>query len=149
MKTAEDILNEKNRAIITIASDATVFDALKVMVENNIGSVLVKENEHYVGIYTEREFVHNSIQENFNPKTAMIRDFMVEDLITANYDETVHELQDILLGKCLRHVLIQKEGHMIGIISAGDVTRADLVEHESQIKSISWDYYENWKWKKK
>jgi predicted transcriptional regulator len=70
-------------------------------------------------------------------------------LICAQYDETVPELQDLLLGKCLRHVLIVKDGKVIGIVSAGDVTKADLVDHESQLKSVSWEYYENWKWKKK
>ena len=149
MKTAEDILNEKNRDIISVSPDTTVLEALNVMVKNNIGALLVKEDGNFIGIYTEREFVHNSTKGFFNPRTAVIRDYMVEDLISAPYDYTVHELQDLLLGKCLRHILIVKEDHVIGIISAGDVTRADLVDHESQLKSVSWDYYENWKWKKK
>ena len=149
MKTAEDILNEKSRDIISVSPDTTILEALNVMVKNNIGALLVVENGNYIGIYTEREFVHNSTKEYFNPRTAVIRDYMVEDLISAPYDYTVHELQDLLLGKCLRHILIVKEDQVIGIISAGDVTRADLVDHESQLKSLSWDYYENWKWKKK
>jgi CBS domain-containing protein len=149
MKTAEDILNEKNRDIISVSPEITILEALYVMVENNIGALLVKDGEDYVGIYTEREFVHNSTKEFFNPRTAVIRDYMVEDLICAQYNDTVPELQDLLLGKCLRHILIVKDGKVIGIVSTGDVTRADLVDHESQLKSVSWEYYENWKWKKK
>jgi CBS domain-containing protein len=149
MKTAEDILKEKTREIISVSPDITILEALHQMVKNNIGALLVKEGDDYIGIYTEREFVHNSTKEHFNPSTAIIRDYMVEDLICAQYDETVPELQDLLLGKCLRHVLIVKDGKVIGIVSAGDVTKADLVDHESQLKSVSWEYYENWKWKKK
>ncbi len=149
MKTAEDIVNEKSRDIISVSPDLTVFEALQVMVRNNIGALLVKEGDEYVGIYSEREFVYNSSHEAFNPRTALIRDYMVKDLIHAAHDETVHGLQDMLLGECLRHVLIKKDDRVIGIVSAGDVTRADLVDHETQLKSVSWDYYENWKWKKK
>ena len=149
MKTAEDILIEKDRPIISVNPDATVFEALKVMVDNGIGSVLVKEGEDYVGIYNEREFVHNTVHEKIDPNNEPVRNVMVADMICAPHDETVHQLQDILLGKCLRHVIITKNDQVIGIISAGDVTRADLVEHEAQLKSVSWEYYENWRWKKK
>lgn len=149
MKTAEDILLEKNREIISASSDTTVLQVLRMMVLNDIGAVLIKKDDRYVGIYTEREFVHNSTRTGFNPSSAKISEYMVKDLICARHDATIHELQDLLLGKCLRHILIEKEGEVIGIVSAGDVTRADLVDHESQLKSVSWDYYENWKWKKK
>ncbi|MBN1780532.1 CBS domain-containing protein [bacterium] len=149
MKTAEDILNEKNRDIISVSPDITVLEALQVMVKNNIGAVLVKDNSRFTGIYTEREFLHNSAKSGFDRERVKISEVMAEDLICARHDDTVPELQDLLLGKCLRHILIEKNDEVIGIISAGDVTRADLVDHESQLKSVSWDYYENWKWKKK
>ena len=148
MKTAEHIVKEKNRAIIYVAPDAPVFDTLKVMVENNIGSVLIKEGENYIGIYTEREFVNNAAGENFNPGNTKISDVMVTDLVYADASDTLHQLQDKLLGKCLRHLLIQKEGNVIGLVSAGDITRADLNEHEKTLKSVSWNYYEDWRWGK-
>ena len=149
MITAEDIINEKNKLIISVSPEATIIEALKVMVNNNIGSILVKESNQYIGIYTEREFVHDSIIEGFNPHSEIIRDHMVTRLVTAKADETIHELQDKFLGACLRHLLVKKGKKVIGLISAGDVTRADLVEHEKQLHSITWDYYENWKWGKK
>jgi len=149
MKTAEDILKEKDRPIVSVKPETPVLEALKVMVDKDIGSVLVKEGDDYVGIYTEREFVYNTVHDKINPNTESIQKVMVTDLICAPHDETVHELQDLLLGKCLRHVMITKNGKVIGIVSAGDVTRADLNDHEAQLKSVSWDYYENWRWKKK
>jgi CBS domain-containing protein len=149
MKTAEDILNEKNRNIISVPPDVTVLEALQVMVKNRIGAVMVQENDQYIGIYTEREFVRNSIGEAFNPRTAVIRDYMIDELICVEHNDTVHDLQDLMLGKYLRHLIVRKEQDVIGIVSAGDVTRADLVDHEYQLKSVSWEYYENWKWKKK
>jgi len=148
MKTAEDIIKEKNRAIIYVTPDTSVLDALKVMVDNNIGCVLVKERDNYIGIYTEREFVYNTAKENLNPAATKIRNVMVTDLVSADASDTLHQLQDKLLGKCLRHLIVRKEDNVIGLVSAGDITRADLNEHENQLKSVSWDYYENWRWGK-
>ena len=151
MKTAQDILNEKKRDIITVAPDKTVYEALKIMAANNIGSVVIAKegSQDYIGIYTEREFVHNALKEGFDIHQVKISEVMVEDLICVNQDDTIHQLQDVLLGKCLRHLFVVKDSKVIGIISAGDVTRADLIEHEKKLMSVSWDYYEDWKWGKK
>ncbi len=149
MITAEHILKEKDRSLVTIGSDVTVMEAVKLMKKNNIGSIVVKDGEVIVGIYTERELLFNITDPEFDIHKACLRDYMVEDLNCVPYDTTVHELQDNLLGKCLRYVLITKGEETIGMISAGDVTRADLVEHEKTLQSVSWAYYEDWKWSKK
>ena len=149
MKTAEDILKEKNRSIVSVNPDMTVLDALRAMVENKIGAVAVKEGDEYIGIYSERDLVRNSIQEGFDPAKEIVRNVMTKNLICASHDDTLHQLQDKLLGKRLRHLFITEGEKVIGIVSAGDVTRADLNEHEDQLKSVGWDYYENWRWSKK
>ncbi|HDQ45705.1 MAG TPA: CBS domain-containing protein [bacterium] len=149
MKTALDILNEKNRAIITVSSEATVADAIRTMAEHQIGAVVVKQEGSFCGIYTERDFLRNSLEEGFDPKTARIRDFMTCDLISAAWDDPVYRLMDRMLGKRIRHLLVEKEGRHIGLLSIGDVIRAGLNETREQLKSVSWDYYEDWKWKKK
>lgn len=149
MITAEHILIEKDRSMITIESRATVMEAVRIMKKNNVGSIVVKDGDDIVGIYTERELLFNVTDPEFDLHKACLRDYMVEDLNYASSDATVHELQDNLLGKCLRYVLITKGEETIGLISAGDVTRADLVEHEKTLHSVSWAYYEDWKWRKK
>jgi len=149
MKTAEDIIKEKNRSIITVSPEVTIIEALKIMAQHNIGAILIKENDQITGIYTERDLLKNTVEKGFDPRTALIKDYMTTNLICASSDETLHKLQDKMLGKRLRHIVVTKEGKVIGMISAGDVTRTDLLEHHKQLKSVSWDYYENWGWKKK
>jgi len=149
MMTAEHILKEKDRPMITIESGATVMDAVQIMKKNNVGSIVIKDGNTIVGLYTERELLFNVTDPAFDIHKACLREYMVEDLNCAPHDASIHQLQDNLLGKCLRYVLIQKEGKTIGLISAGDVTRADLVEHEKTLHSVSWAYYEDWKWSKK
>ncbi|MBU2492901.1 MAG: CBS domain-containing protein [Bacteroidetes bacterium] len=153
MKTAEDMLNEKGTDIISVSKDATVFDALKVMNENKIGAILIKEGEEYVGIWTERDLMKNTIKEGFDPKSAKISDQMNTGLKYCEHNNTLYQLQDKFLGMRLRHLLIQKEGKFIGLISAGDVMKTILNEKEKELKDLnaltSWEYYENWRWEKK
>jgi CBS domain-containing protein len=149
MKTALDILNEKNREMITITPETTVYEAAKVMVENHIGSVIIKEGDTLHGIFTERDFLKNSLQDGFDSKTAKVKDYMTCNLIFVMWDDPVYKLQDMMLGKRVRHLLVEKDGKYIGLLSIGDVTKAGLNETQAHLKSVSWNYYEDWKWKKK
>lgn len=153
MKTAEDMLKEKGTDIISVSKDSTVFDALKVMNENKIGAILVKDGDEYVGIWTERDLMRNTIAEGFNSNSAKIADHMNTGLKYCEHDSTLYQLQDKFLGMRLRHLLVQKEGKYIGMISAGDVMKTILNEKEKELKALnamtSWEYYENWRWEKK
>jgi len=153
MKTAEDVLKEKGTDIISVPKDSTVFDALKVMNEKKIGAILVKDGEEFVGIWTERDLMKNSILDGYNPKTAKIADFMNTGLKFCDYNTTIYQLQDKFLGMRLRHLLVQKEGKYIGMLSAGDVMKTILNAKEKELKDLnamtSWEYYENWRWEKK
>ena len=153
MKTAEDVLNEKGKEIFSVPKEATVFDALKVMNEKKIGAILVKDENEYVGIWTERDLMKNTIIENFDPKSAKMVDQMNTGLKFCEHNNTVYQLQDKFLGMRLRHLLIQKEGKFIGLLSAGDVMKTILNEKEKELEDLnaiaSWEYYENWRWDKK
>ena len=149
MKTAEEILKEKNRPIISIGPDATIYEALRVMVENKIGAILIKDNGKIIGIFTERDLLNHSVNEEFDPKTALIKDYMVKKFCAASYDEPIYKLQDKMLGTFCRHLLIVKGNEYIGLLSSGDITRASLNEKTDELASVSWEYYENWRWKRK
>lgn len=149
MKKALDLLMEKNREMITVPPETTLFDAVRIMVENGIGAIVVKEGEEVIGIWTERDLLRQSAQENFNLKTAVIKDYMSRDLKTAPASEPIYKLQDTISGLYIRHLFITCEGKIIGLLSAGDIARACLVERAREMDSISWEYYENWRWEKK
>ncbi len=72
MKTAGEILKEKNREMVCISSDKTIRDAIRFMNDNNIGAILVKEKDQIVGIWTERDLLHNMNLPEFNPDTDLI-----------------------------------------------------------------------------
>ena len=153
MKTAEDIVHDKNQQILTVSFGDTVHEACEFMVKNKIGAVLVEKDKEYVGVWTERDLLRNITKEGFDPKTAEVGKYMSSPVLAASHDTPTHKLEEMFLGLFVRHLVVEKDGHYIGFISIGDVLRAGLLEKDRQFKEInalaSWDYYENWKWGRK
>jgi CBS domain-containing protein len=153
MYNAEDIINGKNTDIISTSPDSTVADALKIMLEKKIGAIAIKDGDKYVGIWTERDLMKNVVTEGFFSKTSKIKDFMSTDLKTAQFNESVFALQDKMLGKRMRHLFIEKENKIIGILSTGDLIKCILNDKTKELKElnaiVNFDYYENWKFEKK
>lgn len=150
MKTAEEILNETPRDVISVSPQQTIHEALDLMVANRIGAMLVREGEAVVGIWTERDFMRNALKPGFDARTARIGDFMTDRLHTAPHDATVLALQEMFLGLFIRHIVVEKAGRFIGLLSVGDILRANLLEKDRQIRELNslagWEYYENWRW---
>lgn len=148
-RTAKDILEEKGGHLITISSDATVYQALTLMTQNRVGCVVVTDESKIVGIYTERDLMFHVLEEGFDPRTARIRDHMSEKLITANVSEQAYQLYDKFLGRRIRHLLIVENGDYIGLLSVGDVMKANLQQKSEELAElnnmVSLEYYENWK----
>jgi CBS domain-containing protein len=153
MKTAEDMLKDKDMDIISVTPDTPIIDALRIMLKNQIGAILIKEGDKIVGIWTERDLMRNTVSAGFNPNTAKIGDYMTTGIKSAPITNTVHMLQDKFLGLRLRHLLIEKEGEYVGLLSTGDVIKASLQEKDQELNKlnaiVSWEYYENWRWRKK
>jgi signal-transduction protein with cAMP-binding, CBS, and nucleotidyltransferase domain len=153
MKTAEDIVKEKNKDIVSISYDQTIHEAARIMIEKKIGAILVKKNDEYVGIWSEKDLLRHITDPGFDPKIAKIGDFMSSPVRSAPHDAVIYKLEEMFLGLFVRHLLVEKEGSYIGLISIGDVTRASLLEKEKKFKElkafVSWEYYENWKWGRK
>jgi signal-transduction protein with cAMP-binding, CBS, and nucleotidyltransferase domain len=149
MKTAEDIVKDKNKEIISISDDQTIHQAAQKMIVNKIGAILITKNDDYIGIWSEKDLLRHITDPEFDPKTTRIGDYMSAPVHSAPHDARIHKLEEMFLGLFVRHLLIEKEGKYIGLISIGDVTRASLLEKEQNFKElnefVTWEYYENWK----
>jgi len=148
-RTARDILKEKGGHLVTVNADATVFQAVTVMTQNRVGAVVVVKEEKIVGIWTERDLMFRVLEEGFDAKTARLNDNMSVNLITANVEEHAFQLYDKFLGRRIRHLLIEDGGEIIGLLSVGDVMKANLQEKSEEVDElnhmVSLEYYENWK----
>lgn len=152
MYTAHDILILNNRPMVTGESTLTIREAVKILNANNIGALVVTEHGRISGIFTERDLLKNLLNDNFDIDKSTISEFMTRQLVSASHDSTVYKLLDIFLGKRFRHILIERSGEYIGILSMGDVIKASLNQKSKELEDlnalVSWEYYENWRFKK-
>lgn len=152
MKTAEEILQHKPKDMICVSEDTSIAAAARLMNANHIGSILVKRGGEIVGIWTERDLLRDSLKEGFDIHKNTVGEFMSKQLQSASATETVYGLMDKFLGRRMRHLLIEKEGRYIGLLSVGDVMRAMLSAKDDELKRLNamagWNYYEDWKWER-
>ncbi|MDJ0784372.1 MAG: CBS domain-containing protein [Desulfosarcinaceae bacterium] len=153
MKTAADIIKEKNREMVCIDHDKSVADAVQQMVAQKIGAILVRKEGRLVGIYSERDLLRHMAAPGFDPAKAPIVEFMTSPLCTAAHDTSLTRLTEIFLGRFIRHIVIEEGEQPIGMLSIGDALRASLLAQDQKIKELnaiaSWEYYENWGWDRK
>lgn len=153
MKCAADIINENQREMVCVDHGQTVAEAIERMVAQKIGAILVRRKGQLVGIFSERDLLRNMAVAGFDPAAAPIADYMSSPLHTAPHDTTLIRLTDIFLGLYIRHIVVEKAGEPVGMLSIGDVLRATLLDQDEKIKELnaiaSWEYYENWGWDRK
>ena len=150
-KTAEEILKENCQATVSVGPEATLYEALSLMVEKKVGAIIIAEQGRPLGIWTERDLLRNTLLEGFNPKLAKIKDHMVEDLHFFPHTATSDMMIDKCLGLHFRHLLIEKHGTFIGLLSLRDILRNFLRERAEQMEKEEnerkWEYYEEWNFK--
>ena len=149
METAETVLSEKGSTVISVPPETTICAAIGRMIEHNIGAVVVEKEKKFVGIWTERDLMLDMQDPDFEPRSAQIGDYMTTELLSAPHDATLDQLQDIYLGRRIRHLLIERDGIYIGLLSTGDVIKAQLRNKIAKIKELDdivhLRYYDAWK----
>jgi len=133
--TITSILRNKGGGICSIAPDASVYDAIAMMAEKRIGSLLVTYGGQLVGIITERDYARKVILQGRSSKDTPVEDIMTRDVATVTPDHTVDDCMRIITQLRVRHLPVLRDNEVIGIISIGDIVnsiisaQADTIEH--------------------
>ena len=118
-----DLLRVKGPIVITIAPDVPVQEAMRVLVQNQIGGLVVYDGK-IRGIITERDLLRWGGEDIQRLASSRVRDLMTDEVITAGPDAEIEEVMDILVEQRIRHLPIMENGNLAGIISIGDVLNA-------------------------
>ena len=125
-----EILEEKGGEVLEIDGDSSVFEAVQLMVENNVGSLLVTERAEVVGIVTERDYLRRVTLEG-RTEEAPLREIMSSPLVVATLETTVDECMAMMTDRRIRHIPVVDEGKVVGLVSIGD-----LVKFKSKLQSF-------------
>jgi len=139
MNKISDILSRKGHAAISVLPDTSVLDALKVMAENNIGSVAVIENEQFMGIMTERDYSRKVVLKNKNSTDTRVRDIMTTEFPSLNPGDTIEHCMELLTTNNIRYLPVMVDGKLHGIISISDVVSETIISQKETINHLD-DY---------
>ena len=139
MKTIADILRGKTSEVIRIGADATVFDAVKAMVEANVGALLVTDGDEIVGIFTERDYLRRIAVEGRRSRTTLVREVMSTPVICVTPDTGVEESMALMTGRRIRHAPVTDGGALVGMVSIGDLVKFQTEQQSFEIKYLQ-DY---------
>ena len=136
MLSVRQMLSEKGSAVVSITPDTSVFDALKVMSEKNIGAVLVMEDEELVGIFSERDYARKVILAGRSSKTTEVKELMTCKVYCIDPSRTIQDVMELMNEHRFRHVPVMESEKVIGVLSSGDVMRGVVAEQKNTIESL-------------
>ena len=134
MATVRDMIRKKGYEVFTIAPEATVFEALNLMAEHNIGALLVMTGEEINGIVSERDCIRKVDVLGRNAKDTQIREIMTSNVITVEADQPLEECMGLMIDKNIRHLPVCEGKNLLGVLSVRDVLR-EVIEVQQMMLS--------------
>jgi signal-transduction protein with cAMP-binding, CBS, and nucleotidyltransferase domain len=139
MERVSDILKGKQGELLTIASDASVFDMVKEMVDGNVGALLVKIGGRIEGIVTERDYLRRVTLEGRTDKDTPVSEIMTSPLIVVTPETPVDECMAIMTDRRIRHMPVVEDGEVTGMVSIGDLVKFQSQQQDFKIQYLT-DY---------
>ncbi len=130
MKTVKQLLEKKGRKIISAGPDDTLYQALALMTQHDIGALLVMEGGSLVGIFSERDFARKSILYGKSSAETRLRDMMTARVHHVSLEETLEGCMALMSDKHIRHLPVLEGDQVVGVISASDLIRESLSQED-------------------
>lgn len=126
MEKIREILEKKGNQIHSVSPDTTVYDALKLMADKNIGAVLVLEGQILHGIMSERDYARKIVLNGKFSKEVLVKEIMSSEIFCIDVDQTLQITQAIMTQKRIRHLPVMNNGELVGVVSIGDIVNASM-----------------------
>lgn len=139
MKTVRHVLQVKGRQTWSIRPDASVYDALTLMADKEVGALLVLDGGKLVGIISERDYARKVILKGKSSLETPVRDIMTPKVICVRPEQTIEECMALMTDKHVRHLPVVVGDEVVGVISIGDLVKAVIAEKDFMIKQLE-DY---------
>lgn len=133
---ARTLLDHKGRDMWTIAPDATVYDAIQLMTDRNVGALPVLDADRLVGIISERDYMSKVMLKGKSSKDTPVREIMTRDAVTVRPDQNVSECMRIITEHRIRHLPVVDGDKLVGIVSIGDLVKWIIATQRTTIEQL-------------
>ena len=131
------LLRQKGNAVFSVPSDASVYSAIEMMADRHVGALLVIDNNHLVGIISERDYARKIILQGKSSRDTFVRQIMTPDPITIGCDTTIDDAMRTMTEHRIRHLpVIDSDGHVAGILSIGDLVNWIVTSQDEAIAHL-------------
>lgn len=137
MRPVSDILERKGALVVSIDQGETVFDAICLMRDVNVGSVLITDGDTIVGIFTERDYLQRIALKSLSSRDTRMRDVMTRTVVFARPDDTVEHCMEVMTRSRFRHLPIVENDELLGLVSIGDLVKSIVDDKENEIEHLS------------
>lgn len=136
MITVKQLVKAKGNQVWSISSQATVFEALKLMAEKDIGALMVIDGDILVGVISERDYARKVILQGKSSIDTPVREIMTPKVIYVRTDHSIEDCMALMTNKHIRHLPVYEEDVLVGVISIGDVVKAIISQQEIYIEQL-------------
>lgn len=136
MATVKNLLKKKGNVVHSVSPSSSVFDALKVLEDKNLGALVVVEDETLIGIFTERDYARKVVLKGHSSKDTRIKDIMTGHPIFVTPQNTIDDCMQIMTNKHIRHLPVLENGKIVGVISIGDLVKFIIEEKNYIIENL-------------
>lgn len=136
MQTVRQLLQAKGTDVWAVGPDTSVYDAIKIMTDKDIGALIVREGGNTVGLMSERDYVRNVVLQGRSSKETEVREIMTPRVVCAHPDQTLEECMAVMTEKRVRHLPVMDGNQLLGIISIGDLVKAMIEEQQFIIEQL-------------
>ena len=135
MKPVSKILKQKTNHLIKLSPDATVFEALQLMMDHNISAVLIGQDQ-LEGIFTERDYARKVVLQGKSSKEVKLKEVMTANLVTISPQDSVEYCMQLMTDRHIRHLPVLEFGNLVGMVSIGDVVKFVIEDQKQTIQDL-------------
>lgn len=136
MITVKDLLNRSSGPTVLVSPTDTVYRALQLMAENNVGAVMICEENQMQGIFTERDYCRKIILMGRSSLNTPIQDIMTKKMITVKPEQSLEECMELMTRYHIRHLPVQEDEKLVGVVSMRDVMDMIISSKQSRIDQL-------------
>jgi|ERR1700686_3327679 CBS domain-containing protein len=133
---ASQLLKHKGRVIHSVAPEAPVLEAIRLMAEHGVGALLVMQGEQLLGVVSERDYARKVILKGRSSNDTAVREIMSSPVLTVRADQSVHDCMRTMTEKRIRHLPVVEGDRVVGVLSIGDLVRSVLEEQQRTIADL-------------
>lgn len=136
MNNVASVLTRKKIAPVTVPPDTTVVEALRIMAEKNIGSIMVMSGDNYQGIVTERDYSRKVALEGKSSTNTKVSDIMSTELPSVKPSDSIEHCMELMTNRNIRYMPVFENNKLVGIISMSDVVKETIISQKETINQL-------------